>query len=452
MILSYLKLSHRSGRSYLRYSHILIFLTMAGMVRFLGAEEPVSWEVLFNRRLESNLSYREAEMQLVQAQQRANANQNFFIPQVTLGTSGQSGVSMRNGQLLPVAFMSEVRFSGILGADLVLSLPVTISPDTGTQLGDPSAVLSRRLFVEPQVTDLETRATLLRAEDSLIQNREDIKIALLEEILSAYYSLSLLEANRQNLSVLQRLIEVTPADPARREIERRILQARRSILRAESSLGNLDPVIRENIDLLYEQVRLLGEEWRTSLPMRGTIPGITQAILARELELQAAVQKKNFWFLPYLPNPNFSAGIYYNQNQGNLDWMVGMQFSLTILDRGERDLQAYQRRETATLAQIRLDAAHKSQEQSVRTAWDNLDILALDRALKALDVADEEDNVVLQRALVDRGFATQESLVTAEIDLSVEHLELLKIEHDLLVQELRLLRFFGTGRFDEYRY
>mgnify|MGYP000900423114 CR=1 FL=1 len=49
------------------------------------------------------------------------------------------------------------------------------------------------------------------------------------------------------------------------------------------------------------------------------------------------------------------------------------------------------------------------------------------------------------QALYEGGFTSEENLVIAQIDLSVERLEAEKIEYDILMQKLNLAKYFEIG-------
>jgi outer membrane protein TolC len=258
-------------------------------------------------------------------------------------------------------------------------------------------------------------------------------------------------SHRRNLATLERIRTVTRSETDAREVERRILQARRAILLADAALEAIDAGVRAEAEALYPRVREMVEGWVRALPRKGVPPPESAEIAALRLELAAAERERSLWFLPYLPNPTVSASLGYDLDEPGLTWQVALFFSTDLVDRGERAAAASTRREAPELARLGLESAERSRQRAVASAWNALEVLDLDRRIQALDVEDAREIAAQWRELFARGFITEEDVVMAEIDLAVAELDAVEIEHDILRKQLELLQLLGSAPGGEAR-
>ena len=273
----------------------------------------------------------------------------------------------------------------------------------------------------------------------------DVRLGLVSDILDAYRSVRVVESHRRNLATLERLRDVTRSETDVRAVERRILQARRAILLADAALQAIDAGVTAEAEALYPEVQERVRGWVRAMPGKGTPPPDSAELAAQRLELAAAERERSLWFLPYLPNPTVSASLAYDLDKPGLSWQVALLFSTDIVDRGERAVASSARREGPDLARLGLESAQRSLERSVASAWNALEVLDLDRRIQALDVEDARELVKQWKELFARGFVTEEDVVMVEIDLAVEELDAVEIEHDYLRKQLELLPYFGSA-------
>jgi hypothetical protein len=71
--------------------------------------------------------------------------------------------------------------------------------------------------------------------------------------------------------------------------------------------------------------------------------------------------------------------------------------------------------------------------------------LELDGQIQALDVDEARENAEKAQALYSGGFSSEENLVMARIDLSVEETAAEKIEYDILSQKIGLIRYYASA-------
>ncbi len=410
----------------------------------------LSWDDLLGERLEENLAYRQAALQLRQAELRVAQYDDFYVPYLSVGTPGQTSILYVGGEgggLQPFGLQPSLTFSNVFGTSVALGLPITVapSPDEGQDaltVGDPGLTVSRRIFEETNAALLSARAALVRARDAATTAHADVRIGLVNEVFEARAAVQTLSDTRQRLENARRMRDGSRDETAERDLERGILQAERAVIQAERALRNIDERIIGQADALYADILDRFDEWIADLPEPDTIPRTTAGIEAQQMTVAAAEARRAFAFLPYVPNPSLSASVSWDRDESELNWSIGLQFSVTLVDRGERAVAALERREGAEIERLRLDAAVEAFDRNVRAAWEELELLAIDSRIRALDLEDQTETTERTRELYAAGFATEESLVSAELALSSAELAAGRAEHDYRVQQLRVMRLF----------
>jgi hypothetical protein len=409
------------------------------------------WETLYAARLAGSLAYRKALSQLRQAELKVAQQERVYLPYFGLrsasATSPTSTSSIRvtDGVLQSSAIAAELRFENLLGADLTITAPLVFGGSPAPAFGNPSITLSRPILAESGTELLRSRAAFIRARASVEKAASDVRLGLVSDILDAYRSVRVVESHRRNLATLERLRDVTRSETDVRAVERRILQARRAILVADAALQAIDAEVRAEAEALYPEVQERVEGWVRELPGNEAPTPESAEVAAQRLELAAAERERSLWFLPYLPNPTLSASLAYDLEKPGLSWQVSLLFSTDVVDRGERAVASSARREGPDLARLGLESAERSLERSVASARNALEVLDLDRRIQALDVEDARQIVEQWQELFARGFVTEEDVVMVEIDLAVEELDAVEIEHDYLRKQLELLPYFRSA-------
>jgi len=228
-----------------------------------------------------------------------------------------------------------------------------------------------------------------------------------------------------------------------RELDRRILQAKKAILVATNALADIDDDVKLNIDALNSDVLSMQDSWTTAID--GTAPASSLEIRALECSLDAAKRRQSFSILPYLPNPSVTASLSYNLDKNTLDWGFSFSLSYDAIDKGERALSAYKRQEYPEIIALKLESTRKNLADGVRKIKENLELLKLDRQIQDLTIADAKDAADLMARLYSGGFISEENYVIAQIDLAVETINGQKIDFDILLQRLNLANYFDSG-------
>lgn len=405
----------------------------------LGSAWGQGWEALYQKRLAASSAYLEAKLALKGAEVAYNQIAKPYVPTLSISTSSSAPLSLGSDGTVSGTIAPAIGFQNVLGADISLRNPFRVTA-SGLVAGDPSLTLSRSLFEETQAERLDAESSLLAAKAALKAAQDGVRISLATEILNAAYYSSLLSANQENLKVLQKVRDATVNSILQRELERRILGARKSVLSARNALASLDKEILAEAESLHREVLRLQEAWFSALASRP--PESSAKIRSLELALAAAERRKKLSFLPYLPNPSLSATLSYDRDDGSLDWALAFSFAYAPLDNGKASLSVLRREQNPAILAMKVREARDSLVSGVARLQGLLETLELDRKLNDLDIEDAKEDVLLLERLYNGGYATEEDLVIARIDLSVQELEGRKIEFDTLIQKLNLANYY----------
>jgi hypothetical protein len=403
----------------------------------------LGWDELYASRLDASASYKEAVIGVKSAILSLEQYTKPYIPTISLSTSATSPIKIDSTGFTGGSLVSSLGFEQVLGTDIALNVPIKMASNGSLNLDDPNVSISRKLFTEGKADRLDAEAALLNAKALLKTVEDSVEITLANEILNEKYYNSLLEASRKNLEVLEKVKKATTDTTTLRELERRILEAQKSILTATKALEKIPAEVKENLGFLLTNLMSLQGEWVKGI--ESSVPETSLSIEALVLSLQAAEKRQAFGLLSYLPNPSITAEISYDTSARSLDWALSFSLSYDVADKGKRSLEALKRKEYPEIYRAKLAEAKKSLSEGVRTIQSSIESLELDLKIQRLDIEDAQDELTIMQALYEGGFTSEENLVIVQIDLSVERLEAEKIEYDILMQKLNLAKYFEIG-------
>lgn len=403
----------------------------------------LGWDELYASRLDASASYKEAVIDVKSTILSLEQYTKPYVPTISLSTSATSPIKIDSTGFTGGSLVSSLGFEQVLGTDIALNVPIKMASNGSLNLDDPNVSISRKLFTEGKADRLDAEAALLNAKALLKTVEDSVEITLANEILNEKYYNSLLEASRKNLEVLEKVKKATTDTTTLRELERRILEAQKSILTATKALEKIPAEVKENLGFLLTNLMSLQGEWVKGI--ESSVPETSLSIEALVLSLQAAEKRQAFGLLSYLPNPSLTAEISYDTSARSLDWALSFSLSYDVADKGKRSLEALKRKEYPEIYRAKLAEAKKSLSEGVRTIQSSIESLELDLKIQRLDIEDAQDELTIMQALYEGGFTSEENLVIAQIDLSVERLEAEKIEYDILMQKLNLAKYFEIG-------
>lgn len=426
----------------MRRLHKAKILALCAWISAATAASAQSWDQLYQTRLQASSAYLESMLALKTAELAYDQYAKPYIPTVAIATSTSSSLSLGSDGFSSGSLTPSITFENLLGADLAFKAPLVASSGS-LGFGNPSISLTRKIFVETEADRLDALAAVAAARATVGNAENAVRIALATDILNVNYYASLLEVDRRNLATLERVRKATVEPTYARELDKRILQAQRSMLVAQGALENIAEDVGPNAEALNAEVLRMQEEWAQYVDSGE--PTDSLEIQGLKLSLEAAERRKAFGLLPWLPNPSVTASLAYDIDAGALDWGLSFSLSYKAFDKGQNSLAALKRGEYPKILAIKLDTARRNRADGIRKTRDALRLLALDRRIQDLEIADAEDAAALMRRLYDGGYASEDNLVIAEIDLEVERILGRKIDFDILIQRLSLANYFGAG-------
>lgn len=429
----------------MRRPSLAIILALCARIAVAAtAASAQGWDELYQARLQASSTYLEAVLALKTAELAYDQYSKAYIPTIAVATATSSSLSLDSAGFSAGSVTPSLTFENLLGADLAVKAPLTASSSGRLDFGNPSIALTRKLFVETAADRLDAEAAVVTARAAVRNAENAARIALATDILNANYYASLLKVDAKNLETLERVRKAT-VDPAyARELDKRILQARRSMLVAQGALENIPDDVGPNAEALNAEVLRMQAEWAQAVDSGALVDSLE--IRGLELSLKAAERREAFAILPYLPNPSITASIYYDVDTGSLDWGLSFSLSYKAFDKGQNSLNALKRGEYPKILAIKLDTARKNRADGIRKTKDTLNLLELDRRIQDLEIADAEDAALLMQRLFDGGYASEDNLVIAQIDLEVERIMGRKIDFDALIQRLNLANYYDAWR------
>lgn len=429
----------------MRRPSLAIILALCARIAVAAtAASAQGWDELYQARLQASSTYLEAVLALKTAELAYDQYSKAYIPTIAVATATSSSLSLDSAGFSAGSVTPSLTFENLLGADLAVKAPLTASSSGRLDFGNPSVALTRKLFVETAADRLDAEAAVVTARAAVRNAENAARIALATDILNANYYASLLKVDAKNLETLERVRKAT-VDPAyARELDKRTLQARRSMLVAQGALENIPDDVGPNAEALNAEVLRMQAEWAQAVDSGALVDSLE--IRGLELSLKAAERREAFAILPYLPNPSITASIYYDVDTGSLDWGLSFSLSYKAFDKGQNSLNALKRGEYPKILAIKLDTARKNRADGIRKTKDTLNLLELDRRIQDLEIADAEDAALLMQRLFDGGYASEDNLVIAQIDLEVERIMGRKIDFDALIQRLNLANYYDAWR------
>jgi outer membrane protein TolC len=422
---------------------------------FCGLPFTVSADLseLYRQRLEGSLEYRRAVLLLEQEELTLRQAEQFYVPYVDIGSgfaqSGSAAVTLKNGELAPISIALRARFINVLGTDIVLSLPFTYNTENGAGLQFPELAVSRELFPETKTKLLEARASVAERKEAVESARLTVWKKLIEEICDYAYYLEVLEIQSTYAETLRRQMDAAADEQTMRSLRRRWLTMRKNVLESESGVEGIslseEGFYPEELDRLYGECLALIEELEKDLPGPDRVPEEDAKMLALRLKLEAARRQAKFWYRPYLPNPVFSGSITYDKNTRAVDWSLSLGFSVPIVDRGERSVQALSRKENVELVELELEREERLSGENAEDAWRRKEILSVDYQLAGLTVDENEEDAATAEALYREGFLSIEQLEMKQLEFRLAEAARTRSRNRYLLQLLDIGSFYGIS-------
>ena len=431
----------------------------------------ISFEELYRQNLNKSSTYVQAEMNLKNAELEMKQIDQFFVPylQISLNTILKAEITTpevtkksetevggfifnSSGNMIGYSFSLNTNFAEVFGTNIGLSFPFKIYFETSPKgdeegfygpwnLSDQIAVVaSRDLTKIDKAERLSTESKYYSALSNYYLAQTNEFINTIEDIFNRYYNEKVIELSQKQINILQNQYNTATEEKAKEEIEKQILTAQKSLesLKANNvSLEyfdfseNLYNETKNIIDNIISQNTYVSKDITERLDLKALI-----------LNEEASNIQKKFWFLPYLPFSKLTLSVQPftidEEDKWKPTWSIGLDFQLTIFDKGERKLASDNMK--SNLANLTYEESVKKIEETIRGLVTKRKTLSYDINIAYIDLKNAQEDYEKNIDLYKKGFITQDDLSLSEITLQMNKLNLENTENSIRINELRLMQ------------
>jgi hypothetical protein len=311
--------------------------------------------------------------------------------------------------------------------------------------------VNRKLITEEHAKELGNQSNLLNAIYNLEQYRWNAFIQLVKDIFNQKYYLALSEMAELKIEVYDRKLQNEKDDDKKDQYLQQKLLAQKTVLTSKKMLNSLDSLSSECLNHLYGEILLLVPSLYKDYSQNDYIIESTD-IKALKLEVQKAYEEKEMWFLPYIMNPSlsFEFDYYFDESSsmlgyeaGDWTWSIGISGSLDVMDRGENDLEALNRKSNHEIKQLELEDSLDKKEKELEQYAMDIEISNIDLTLKQLEMGNAIDDAQEAVELYKNGYITVEDKELELMKRDQAKLDYLQVLHQLYTTELELMKESG---------
>ena len=433
----------------------------------------ISFEELYKQNLNKSSTYVQAEMNLKNAELEMKQIDQFFLPyvQVSLDTILKANILSSegflikesetsvggilfdsSGDIIGYSFSLKTNFAEVFGTNIGLSFPFKIYFETSPKgdeegfygpwnLSDQIAVVaSRDLTKIDKAERLSTESKYYSALSSYYLAQTNEFINTVEDIFNRYYNEKTIELTQKQIDILKNQYESATEEKAKDEIEKQILTAQKTLEGLKANNVSLEYF--DFTEDLYTETRniidtIISQNTDVSIDLSERLD-----LKALHLNEESSKIQKKFWFLPYLPFSTLTLKVQPFTSDENDEWKpswsIGLDFQLTIFDKGERKLASDNMK--SNLANLTYEESLKQIEETIMGLETKRKTLNFDVSINQIDLKNAQEDYEKNIDLYKKGFITQDDLSLSEIALQMNKLNLENTENSLKVNELRLMQ------------
>ncbi|WP_041083179.1 TolC family protein [Thermotoga profunda] len=420
---------------------ILILVFLVPVLSFAGFLD------LIQEQLDKSSSYLSAVMTYKEAEFSLSKNRNVFIPYI--GIDEFSVSTDFEDYTLSIPFF--VKFQNIAGFDFTVSNGWTYSSKQGEWNDSGWAfTISRELFSNWDITDLENEEGYISASWNLIEARNKVFLNLANDIFNYHYYTRKLEVTKRKIEILEdQFNSLQKAYEAGTASKEDILQVQSSIYQATNQLDQIsqnlmDALTEYSTDTLNTMLACL-ERITTTLPSEQEAQKLVMNRLdlkAQLIALEIAKRQSDRAYQEWLPNPTFSFKIKQDESsEKGYSFSLGFSFGYSILDRGEKNYTYNKLKDSYSLQQRILDEQLDNLKKAVQKAFLSIRIAESSKKVAELDL--QLKKMEYENTLNASSFVSESDLESAKLNLDDAELEFLKTNYNLLIAKISLLQALG---------
>ena len=280
---------------------------------------------------------------------------------------------------------------------------------------------------------LSKESNLLSSHYNLEELEDSIAINAFREVFNYYYLKNNLKLQNQKLELLEDKYENSELEDERDNLKKQILNQESLILSLENSLNNIDVDFSEKLYIDSKSMikNIVDFDYDLSIENRKDVEA---------LEIAKEVDKRNtnLWFLPFLPDLNFTFGI---RDYDNWNWEFGINFQYDIFDRGERLAEALTRKNNIT--SLEYNEKMENINRNIKNNNNNIESLNIELKILELDYESLKDDLEKSNKLKNHGFISSIDYELNMINFELKRLEIENKKNEIIIKELELLNERG---------
>ncbi|BBE30744.1 membrane protein [Tepiditoga spiralis] len=364
-----------------------------------------------------------------------NKKENFWSPYLSLNT-GFGGISFDKDGLNKMNFSIKANFLELYGSTIGLTLPFSIDAKDNwkfdSDLKNLSLSFTRSLAKEPEVEMLNAKSNYYNSLYSFNNYKTSIFIKTIKDIFSKYYIINSLKLNKEELQIQKNKYNFETDEDKKESLNIQILQREKIINSYEVQLKSLSEIDES----LYESTKkyvgnLVENSKESTIVNRYDLKAIKLSTKAKELQ-------KNNWFLPYLPDMSINISI---SDINNFNWSISISFDYSIFDRGERLIAINSRKINSN--EYSYEEALTTINNNINTLKDSIINSEIDIQISKINIKNALEDYNNKKKLSEKGFISKDDFNLFKVEYELKKLDLEKVNNDMLINKLNLLKEYG---------
>lgn len=415
-----------------------------------------SFMELYLNNLREDVSFQQQSLKFMSSELGYKQYEDLFQPYVTFGTGKGSGLLFDESGFKSSSLSLTANLLHILGTDFGLSVPFSYVKDRKKQNGDPddefkiekiSINISRDLISEEKSDKLLKESAMLSDSFSLNQTAWTVFIDTVSSIFDIRYNRDLLALYKKKSEIFRELADNETDPDKKRNYEKQFLNSEKLRLGVESilvDLGKYDEFEDEYLDKVYGEILMIVPDMYENSVKRDI--ATRNDVRALSLSMQAAEEKAQLWFLPYIPNPNLTFSPSFNVSDPDLNfedrfsWSLSVKCDVTLFDRGEMDSESINRQGNAEIKKLEYRQKIDSLEKKLETRHLDERKSMLDYEIKQIDYQLTQESHDRNMQLYKKGYLDESDLELSGIDFSQSKLDYEKSLQALILSKLNIMK------------
>ncbi|WP_028843311.1 TolC family protein [Pseudothermotoga elfii] len=408
-----------------------------------------SFTDLVEQQLENSSSYLSAILDYEEAEFNRSKNKNFFIPYVSVSNAGlETDISSTGDASSSFVAPFSITFENIAGFDVQISNAwyYYFSSNDWKEKGW-SLTISRELFSNFDITELENEANFATASWNLLSAKNEVFLNLVEDIFNYHYYNQKMNITKQQIEILQDKFEsLQKAYESGTASREDILEIQGNIYdmtqQLEEISQNLSSTLTEySTDTLNTMIACL-ERITSNLPVMEEAEKFITSRLdlnAQILSAEIAKRQSERSYQQWIPNPELFFQV--KQKDDDFAFSLGFSFGYDIIDRGEKDYNYKVINKKYELQKRVLDEKTDELKKALKNAYSSIKIAESSKKVAELDL--QLKKMEYERLLKGSAFVAKTDLESARLDFEDAELELFKANYNLLIAKVNLLDILG---------